>query len=1038
MRKLINFIIHEKLLVNLAIVVFLLGGITSLLSLHRQSIPDVNMDMVSIATVYPGASPSDTEELISIPIEKKLRSVSDIRKVRAYNVDNVSLVVVYLDYHVKDKKKTIQDIKDAVDQVQSIPARAQKPIVREISFENTELVYVAFTGKTDDVPYSKLRDFAKQSENFFYELDGVAQIDKLGYYDREYLVEVDPQVLEKYRIGMNTIVNSLALRNVDFPGGPLRIGKKEFVLRTKGQFKSADEVRNTVIRGNDNGNILKIGDMAKVTDTYEEADVHHRVNGKKAVVFKLWKKDKADQIELSDRLKKAVEKYKLPGFDDIQITTFKDESQETRHRIASVVEEAIVGFIVLGTFIFLLLGKRMSVLVLAGIPITFAMTFACMNYLGITINIISLFGMIMVMGIMVDFSIVIAENCHRQSEEGLNNEEAVTTGVSSVFWAVTVTLLCIIAAFVPLLLVPGLIGKFVHPIPVVIISALVAGWIVAMFILPTYLNRFLKKSNHHGSEDKSLFKKILNVYRRFLKVALRFRYLTVFLLAIVLGIALFLTPGLGFKLLPDGGEQKIRMTIRTPFETNLETTLEETKKIEKIVSDTIPKDEYEAIHTYAGEEFVDIIDPKPGKATFKSTLELYLVREKERKRIARVIADELRAKFSEAKKNGILSQDTEIKVESIFKGPPVGKPINVEIRGQDFSVMQKIADEYATYLKTIDGVRDIRIDLEPGKTEYHYSVNERMAAWANVSAYDIASTLNASFMGAVASKVSQNEEEVGVRVRFEENARKKMSGLKEAKVANMMGGLVSLDTVSNVNTVKSFSQINRLNYRKIIQVQAEVDIKKITPVDAVKLLGQKFSDIEMRYPNYLINYGGEQEDTNESLGELAKYFLWALLFIYILITIFMRSLLLPIVIMAAIPFALIGVVFALYTHGQPLSFMSILGLLSLAGIIVSNTLVLVQFINNNRASGLSLFDSLVEGGVVRFRPIILTAGAMVLELIPVMYGVGGKDYLVSPLALAFGYGLLFATIVTLVLIPCFYHIAEDIKTFISKHIFKHS
>lgn len=1030
MKKFFNYIIHEKLLINLFIFVFVMAGVTSLLSLHRQSIPDVSMDMVSITTIYPGASPSDTEELISIPIEKKLRSVSDIKKVRAYNVDNVSVVVVFLENRVKDKKKTIQDIKDAVEQVNGFPANAQKPVVSEISFENTEIVQVAFTGKDETVPYSKIREFAKKSENFFYEIDGIAKIDKLGYYDREYLVEVKPDDLDKYRIGMNTIVNSLKMRNIDFPGGPLRIGEKEFILRTKGQFKNADEIRNTVIRGNDTGHILRIKDIAKVTDTYEEADVHHRLDGKKAIIFKLWKKNKSDQIDLSDRLQEAIAGYKLPGYEDINITTFKDESKTTRHRIASVVEEGVIGFVILGIFIFLLLGKRMSALVLSGIPITFAITFFCMSYFGITINIISLFGIIMVMGIMVDFSIVITENCHRLSEEGLPRKEAIVTGVTSVFWAVTVTLLCIIAAFLPLLLITGMVGKFVHAIPVVIICALIAGWLIAMFILPTYLNIFLK----HDADDKEgkFYKKVISIYRKFVKLAVSHRYITVGTLVICLVGALALVPVLGFKFMPSGGEEEVRLSVRLPYEMNLDTTLEETKKIEEIVQKTVPRAEYETLHVYAGEEYVSIIDPKPGKATYKSTLELILIPEKERTRVAQTISDEIRQKIEDAKQQGIVSKDTDVKVEAIFKGPPIGKPINVEIRGEDFEVMKKIADEYSGYLKTIDGVRDIHIDLEPGKTEYHYSVNEKMAAWAGVSAYDIASTLNASFMGAIASKVSQNEEEVGVRVRFDENDRQKMTGLKNVKVANMTGGLVPLSSVSDVTTEKSYAQINRLNYRRIIQVQAELELKKLTPVKVVRDLQDKFHDIEKRYPGYLVKYGGEQEDTNESLSELGKYFAWALIFIYILITIFMRSLLQPLVVMVAIPFALIGVVFALFLHGQPFSFMSILGLLSLAGIIVSNTLVLVQFINNLRAEGKPLFDAIVEGGVLRFRPIILTAGAMVLELIPVMYGLGGKDYLVSPLALAFGYGLIFATVITLVLIPCFYHIAEDLKSFTSK------
>jgi len=1064
MKKILSYLLDQKLLINLVVVIILLTGLTTFSGINRESVPDIKFDMVTITTIYPGASPSDAEELISIPIEKKLRSVSDLDKVRSYNVENVSLIVVFIEDKSKDKKKVVQDIKDAVEQVENLPSTAQKPLVAEVSFDNTELISVAFTGKDETVPYTQLREFANKSENFFYDIDGIAEVEKFGFYDREYLVEIDPYALEKYRIGMNTIVNTLKMRNIDFPGGALRIGKKEFVLRTKGKFKNAEEIRNTMIRGNDTGYSLRIGDIAKVTDTYEEADVHQRFNGKQAVIFKLWKKRSADEIDLAGRIKKAIEEYSVPGYEDVNTSFFNDQSKKTSSRITSVVHEAALGFVVLGLFMFLLLGRRMSALVLAGIPVTFMITFSAMWYQGITINIISLFGMIMVLGMMVDFSIVIAENSHRYMEHGLKRRDAVENGVSEVFWSVTVTLICIIAAFMPLLLVSGMIGKFVKAIPIVIIITLIASWLIAMFILPTYLNMFLGETHKKGKDkremtlpqkffakifgnrinkyiskaqkedenfEEGLFGQIQRKYKGFVTSALKHRYITVGVLVIFFILSLTLVPKIGFKFVTGGGEEQIRISVKLPFETNLESNLSEMKKLEKLILESVPKNEFETLHLYAGEEYTDIIDPKPGKATYKSTFEIYLVPEKNRKRIADAINLDLRNKIAQAQKDGILTPDLNVKVENVFDGPPVGKPVNVEIQGEDFEVIQKIAAEYTAYLPGIKGVRDITIDLESGKTEYQYTVNERMAAWTGVSAYDIASAINASFAGEVATKVNQNEEEVGVRVRFEEGAREKMSGLRDVKITNMTGGLIPLDSVSDMKIEKGYAQINRLNFKRLVQVQADVDTKVITPVDVTKNLEKKFADIEKRYPGYIIRYGGEQEDTNESMGELGTLFIAALIFIFVVLTVYTKSMILPLVIMIAIPFALVGVIFALFTHGQPLSFMSTLGLFSLAGIIVSNTLVLVQFINKFRDEGMSLKDALIEGGVVRLRPIILTAGSMVLELLPVMYGFGGKDYLVAPLALAFGYGLIFATFITLVLIPCFYYIAEDAKGFVA-------
>jgi multidrug efflux pump subunit AcrB len=1064
MKKVISYLLDQKLLINMIVIIIIISGVTTFSDLNRESIPDIKFDMVTITTVYPGASPNDAEELISIPIEKKLRSISNLDKVRAYNVENVSLIVVYIEDKAKDKKKVVQDIKDAVEQVGNLPSNAQKPLVAEVSLDNTELISVAFTGKNGNIPYSRLREFANKSENFFYDIDGIAEVEKFGYYDREYLVEINPDTLEKYRIGMNTIVNVLKMRNIDLPGGPLRIGKKEFVLRTKGQFRNADEIRNTVIRGNDRGYSLRIGDIAKVRDTYVEADVHHRFNGKEAVIFKLWKKKSADEIELSNRLRKAVAGYSIPGYEDVSFSFFNDQSNNTRNRISSVVQSFAIGFVILGIFMLIFLGKRLSVVVLTGIPLIFLVVITFMGYIDLTINIISLFGMIMVLGMIVDYSIVVVENSHRYIELGYKKREAIAKGVSEIFWSTAVTLICIIAAFMPLLLVSGMMGKFVYAIPVVVITALISSWLIAMFIIPTYLNMILSDGNDNGEKkrrtlpqkllsklfgnkvnksiknvqgedenfEEGVFGQIQKKYKGFLTFALKHRYITVILLFAIFLFSLSLLPGLGFKFVPGGGEERIRISVKLPFEMNLETNLSEMKKLEKLLFEYIPKNELEAVHLYVGEEYNDIIDPKPGKASYKSTFEIYLVPEKERERICEVINLDLRSKLLKAQEEGGFSKNIDMKVESVFKGPPVGKPVNVEIQGEDFEVIKQIAEEYMTYLSTVKGVRDITIDLENGKTEYHYTVNEKMAAWTGVSAYDIASAINASFAGSVATKVNQNEEEVGVRVQFNEKARKKMTGLRGVKIANARGGLIPLDSVSNVTVGKGYSKINRLNFKRLVQVQADTDIKIITPYEVTSLLENKFGEIEKRYPGYDIRYGGEQEDSNESMAELGNLFIAALIFIFVVLAAFMGSLIIPLVIMIAIPFALVGVIFALFVHGQPLSFMATLGIFSLAGAIVSNTLVLVQFINDFRDEGLSLKDALVEGGVVRLRPILLTAGTTVLGLMPTIYGLGGKDYMVFPLALSFGYGLLFATFITLVLIPCFYHIAEDVKGLISK------
>ncbi len=1044
MIKLITYLINQKLLVFLLVFLILLSGLVTLFNLNREVAPEVNFDMVSILTIYAGGSPDELEQLITIPIEKKLREVDGIDKVRSYNLENVSVVVVYIDDRVPDVHTVADDIKDKVALVDDLPESAEKPVVEEIKIDKTPVIDMAIFPGEEDVTYREIREMADYLEDYIYEIDGVAEVEDFGYLDREFLVEVDPDEMKYYRIGMNTLINTLKARNLDVPGGSLRIGSKEYVLRSKGQYRNKYEILNTAIMANDLGFVTRIKDIARVYDTFEEPDVHERVNGQEAVVYRIWKKRSADEIDLVDHIRASMKDlYKEGKFERVKIAMFNDTSRYTRQRISSVLVNAAVGFVLLGAILLILLGPRMSAIVSISIPVAFMVAFIGMDMGDITLNVISLFGMIMVLGMIVDFGIVVSENSHRYMELGINKEEAIKKGVAEVAWPVTVTLLCICAAFAPLLFLSGIMGKFIRGIPVVLMICLVASWVIAIFILPTFLNTF-SKENHN--EDPGLkkedihfeygfFGRLQRQYKKLLNVSLKHRYITLLVLFVLLLLSLGLvaTQQVKFVFMPGGGAEQLEIKATLSQEVNLQANLEEMEKVEDIIVE-LPREDFDALHTSVGLDASSPLDPKPGEKTYKTTFKIYLTRYKDRVRTAEEIIEKLRKKITMAQEEGVFAQDIffEYKVEE--HGPPIGKPINVEIRGQDFDVIKKISQEYISYLRTIKGVKDITTDLEEGKLEYRYVIDEEKAARAKVSMYDVGMALNASYQGAVATSVKKGDESIDIRVRFPESARKKMTSLNDVRIDNMRGGFIPLDLVTRVKKRPGYSQINRLNYKRIGQVQAEVDTDVITSVEANRLLEEKFDDIEKRYPEYTVDYGGEQEDTDESMGELGVLFIFALLVIYIILAVFFSSLITPVVVMSAIPFSLVGVITALWVHGQPMSFMSTLGVFSLAGVIVSNTLVLVQFINNQRDDGLGLKDALIEGGVIRLRPVLLTSGTTVLALFPTIYGIGGIDHFVAPLALSFGYGLIFATFITLILIPCFYHIAEDLKGLMSRFL----
>ena len=608
MFNIIKYLIDRKLLVNLAVVLIAVIGITSLFGLNRESYPDVSLDMVTITTIYPGGAPDELENLVTIPLEKQLREVDGLDKIRSYNIENVSVIALYLDEKAPDKSKVIQDIKDAVDLVEDLPDRTEKPVVEVISTDKTEVVYFSIYGKEDSVPYSSVRDVADDLEKFIYEFDGVAEVEDLGFYDREFLIEVDPDALEIYRTGMNDLIRVLGNRNIDLPGGSIRKGNDEYILRTKGQYRDIEEVRNTIIMANDLGFAARIRDVAKVTDTFEEPDICERYNGKQAVIFKVWKKHSADQIDLADRIMEGIPSFHNSHADTVKIDTFNDQSTRTRKNISSVITNAITGFILLAIILFLLLGWRMSTLITATIPLVFLIAFAGMKAFDVTLNVISLFGMIMVLGMIVDFGIVVSENVHRYLEAGLSRREAILKGISEVIWPITVTFLCISAAFMPLLILTGIMGKFIKYIPMVIMICLAASWFVAIFLLPTYLNTFStengnaekeKASHEDNTPGTGFFGRVQTGYMKLLSRALKHRYTTFAVLLVLLAVSMSLIPVIGFVFTPGGGSEQIKIKTYLPNSSNLDYNLRQMKVLENEIL-KLPKEELLSLHARVG------------------------------------------------------------------------------------------------------------------------------------------------------------------------------------------------------------------------------------------------------------------------------------------------------------------------------------------------------------------------------------------------------------------------------------------------------
>ena len=1029
-----RFSVNNSLFVNLISVIILIIGMIVLFGLNREVFPNVAFDMVSITTTYPGATPLDIEKLITVPIEKELKEVDGIKEINSTSAMSASLIYVKIDPDESDKQKVIRDIQSAVDRVKDLPADIlEDPIVSEITSKQYPIIEVSLSG---DMSEHKLREYADALEDDLEDIDGVARIKKSGYRDREVQVLVDYDKMEEYYVSIDEIEQALAMRNISIPAGKIDTQTTEYSVRTTGEFETADEVANVIIRANDSGNWLKVKDVARVEDTFKDEDVINKTLGTRSINLIVMKKESGDAITIVADVRKLCSAFLKKVPDGLKISYVNDYAFFANRRLKVLKNNAWVGMLLVVGSMLLFLQRRVAFFTVMGIPIAFFITFIVMDAMGITVNLISMFGLVIVLGMLVDDGIIVAENVYRMMEDGMPPREAAVKGTDEVMGAVCAAVFTTIAAFSPLLFMTGLIGKFIRNIPTVVIVALLASLAEALIILPSHLADFVRvkldaAGNPVGlSRDMPWFKKLIALYTGVVTVAIRNKYkvLVGFTVALI-AVAILAVTAMKFVLFPSAGINFFYIRGEAPIGTPLARTSELIAPVEDIVAQ-LPPDELDTYVTTVGKMEEDRQDPFAGQGSNLVQVTVYLTQAQDRKRDVDEIIAEMREKMKDIKGFDDLRFD---KPEA---GPPVGKPVEAKIRGEDFETLDIIAKEYMDYLATIEGTSDITWDHKPGKEEIRIKVDHNKATIAGLTINQIARTIRGVFQGNIATKIKpvKAEEETDVTVRFE-GAKEccNVDIFNEVLVANRFGNLIPLKKVATIEKVPGTTPIHHLDGKRVVKASSNVDTNKTTSLEVNSKLVKKFRDIPERYMGYSVKYGGEQEETVDSLISLFRAFFFAFLVVYLILASFFKSLLQPFIVMLAIPFGLIGVVLAFLAHGMSFSFMSIMGVVGLNGVVVNDSIVLVDFINKLRQSGMGRAESIVKAGQMRIRPVILTTITTVGGLSTVAYGIGGKDPFLVPMALAMCWGLVFATILTLIIIPCIYSIVDEIAIKITHH-----
>lgn len=1022
--NLAKFSVKNSLFVNFLSFLMLLLGIIAAFVIRKEAFPNIRYDYAQVQAVYPGASSEDVEKYVTLPIEKEILGVSGVEEVTSDSRENLSYIAVKINPDVA-KKKVVDDVRDAVDRVNNLPPEIEDdPEVDDIDFNEYPVIEYCLAGLSE----KELQYYAEALEARLEDVEGVARINRRGWRNTEVWVEVDPQKMKEAYVSYGEIVDALKRRNISMPSGKFYRDDKEIHVRTTAEFKTAEDIEEVIIRANDAGNWLRIKDVANVSYGFEDEDMINKTYGKRSVNLIVVKKELDDTVEIVDRTREVIKDFLKGAPKELIVTEADDLSYYVQRRLNVLKRNAIIGVILVISSLLLFLNRRVALFTALGMGIAFSFSIFIMGSLDISINLISMFGLIVVLGMLVDDGIIVAENCYRYIEHGHSPREAAVIGTNEVTKPVTAAVLTTMVVSAALLAMGGMMGRYLRAIPIVIIIALTISLFEALVILPSHIADFVKtpKKDKDGKlttkKDAPWFKRLLNFYTRFLERAMKNRYkvllglIGIFVICLV-ALKLFI----GFEFFSSRGVELFFVRIEAEPGTSIYETEKLAKPVEELIQQ-LPENEMDNYVTQVGMVGEDrSVSTYMRLGSHLAQITVYLTPPDDRDREAGDIIKDLREKGKDI-------THAKVTFEEVQPGPPVGKAVEYKIRGERYEILREIAKEYKDFLSSIKGVVDIGDDYKSGKEEIIVAVDRKKAAEAGLTISDIGSTVRSVFKGTIATtiKPEKAEEEIDILVRLHASERDTKEVFNKIMVSNRFGKLIPLKNVAEFKETESMFFIRHINGKKAIRVSANIDRNITNSNEVNSRILKHFKNIEDEYLGYRVSYGGEYEEQTRAVRNLVFSFLLALLLVFMILAAIFNSIVQPLIIMMAIPFGFIGVMFAFFIHRMPLSFMAFLGFVFLTGVVVNDSIVLVEFINKLRKSGIDRRHSIVQAGQLRLRPVILTTVTTVFGLVPVAYAIGGGDPILIPMALAICWGLLFATALTLIVIPCIYAIMDDI------------
>jgi CzcA family heavy metal efflux pump len=1010
------------------LILIVIAGLYSYLTLPRESFPDITIPYVFVTTTYEGVAPEDMEELITIPIERKLKGISDVEEIRSTSAEGISTVAVKFLPNV-DIDDALQKVRDKVDQAKpDLPEDLpDEPVIQEVNFSDIPVIRVVLSG-----PFSlrRLQNFAEDFEDRIEGVPGVLDARLTGGLEREIHVEFDLDRVGAYNVPFSSLISSVTRSNVNMPGGSMDIGEGKYLVRVPEDFKHPSEIFSIVAFVRD-GKPVYLRDVAFIRDTHKDPLTRSRLNGEKSVTLAIQKRSGENIVRVTDEVKEVVEDVKRLMPPTLKIDLTSDMSNDVRLMVSDLENNILSGLILVLAVIFVFIGRQSAIFVALAIPYSMFITFSLLSGFGVSMNMVVLFSLILALGMLVDNGIVIVENIYRHMQQGDPRREAALNGTNQVAWPVITSTLTTVGAFVPLLFWPGIMGEFMGYLPLTLIMALSASLFVALVINPVLSARYQRvkpldqKGNNPGREPW-----IKRLYLLLLGWSLNHRLIVVFTAFVFLfgAVTAYVLYGKGTEFFPETEPRRAYVHIKAPEGTNLDASDRLVCQVEEIVK------EYDDIRyvisnigSVGGDPF-----SQGGTGTHINRVALDFKDFHDRSRPSSEIVKELRERIVHAVKGA------EVQVEKEEEGPPTGPPVSIEITGEDIHVLGDLAARVRKEIVDIRGLVDLKDNYVKGKPEIRVRIDKEKAALLGLDAYTIAYTVKAGINGVKVGVYREGKDEYDILARLPEKDRQSVESLRRITVSGPLGEPIPLTSVAEVSLASGVGAIMRLDQKRVVTVSGDVQGRLAN--DVIREIDGRLRN-DFAWPRgYTYSFTGEQQEQEKAQAFLSKAFVATLFIILIILLTQFNSFLTPFIILTSVVLSLIGVFVGLLVTGTAFGvIMTGIGIISLAGVVVNNAIVLIDYHNQLLDRGFSRRDALMRAGLVRFRPVMLTAITTILGLLPMATGVsfdfrklawdigGESSQWWGPMAVAVIFGLGVATLLTLIVVPVLCSLGHTIQ-----------